>query len=335
MQEVVDELVKGLTSEEFKGKLVVILAGYEKDMDSMLSANEGLRSRFPEKIVFEDFTPDIVMTLLLDLLKKDNMSIDEDVMKDLPSLCLKLTESNSFANGRDVHNWFKRIIRRYAKRQNIEKYLHQEVILSDICEALDEYILSKNKSIQTVNPNDSNSINPLPQFQFQNDVVMETVIPPVFNVNKVITQNSIPTESITEEVDSEVMKEDDKDSIFYQSLQTVLDNLGLNTNSGILELSQLSIDSDRMVELAHQLSSMIGITYDNAISKLIEWKALQLDVRKKLKEQEEEIELAKEKKRKVLVPIWRCGVCGRADKPYIVCYVQPFIVRYEEADYSI
>ena len=29
-------------------------------------------------------------------------------------------------------------------------------------------------------------------------------------------------------------------------------------------------------------------------------------------------------------PIWRCGVCGRADKPWIACYVAPFIVRYEK-----
>lgn len=48
-----------------------------------------------------------------------------------------------------------------------------------------------------------------------------------------------------------------------------------------------------------------------------------------MREQEKEVELAKATKRKALLPIWRCGVCGRADKPYIACYVAPFIVRYE------
>jgi hypothetical protein len=28
--------------------------------------------------------------------------------------------------------------------------------------------------------------------------------------------------------------------------------------------------------------------------------------------------------------IWRCGACGRADKPYIACFVAPYIVRYDE-----
>ena len=54
-----------------------------------------------------------------------------------------------------------------------------------------------------------------------------------------------------------------------------------------------------------------------------------------MKEQEKEIKLAKADRRKALVPIWRCSVCGRADKPYIACYVAPFILRYEEVQYPI
>ena len=63
MQEVVDELVKGLTHEDFKGRLITILAGYDSDMNAMLDANQGLRSRFSEKLVFEDFSPSLVATV--------------------------------------------------------------------------------------------------------------------------------------------------------------------------------------------------------------------------------------------------------------------------------
>ena len=52
MQEVVDELVKDLTSKEFKDKLEVILAGYKSEMDQMLDANQGLCSRFSEKLQY-------------------------------------------------------------------------------------------------------------------------------------------------------------------------------------------------------------------------------------------------------------------------------------------
>lgn len=53
-----------------------------------------------------------------------------------------------------------------------------------------------------------------------------------------------------------------------------------------------------------------------------------------MRAQEKEVEAAKAERRKAMVPIWRCGVCGRADKPYIACYVAPFIVRYEEIEVS-
>ena len=45
-----------------------------------------------------------------------------------------------------------------------------------------------------------------------------------------------------------------------------------------------------------------------------------------------EIEKAQREKRKAQVPIWRCAVCGRADLPYIVCHVSPYIVRYIDRD---
>ena len=43
MTEAVDELVKGLTSPEFQGRVLVVLAGYERDIDEMLAVNTGLR----------------------------------------------------------------------------------------------------------------------------------------------------------------------------------------------------------------------------------------------------------------------------------------------------
>ncbi|KAG5192046.1 P-loop containing nucleoside triphosphate hydrolase protein [Tribonema minus] len=57
MQEVVDQIVQSLTDERFRGKLVVILAGYPAaDMDALMTANAGLASRFGTTIHFPDFT---------------------------------------------------------------------------------------------------------------------------------------------------------------------------------------------------------------------------------------------------------------------------------------
>ena len=52
--EAIDTLVKGM--EDHRDELVVILAGYTKEMEEFLQSNSGLRSRFPNKIEFPDYT---------------------------------------------------------------------------------------------------------------------------------------------------------------------------------------------------------------------------------------------------------------------------------------
>jgi len=50
--EVISELVDLLTKPRFHGNLIVILAGYENEMNHLLSVNPGLASRFPTEIHF-------------------------------------------------------------------------------------------------------------------------------------------------------------------------------------------------------------------------------------------------------------------------------------------
>lgn len=51
-REATDEIVTLLTQERYRGKLIVILAGYDDEMRRTLRSNRGLSSRFPEEILF-------------------------------------------------------------------------------------------------------------------------------------------------------------------------------------------------------------------------------------------------------------------------------------------
>lgn len=51
-QEALDELVDCLTKPQFERRLIVILAGYDKDINRLMLQNPGLTSRFPDTLNF-------------------------------------------------------------------------------------------------------------------------------------------------------------------------------------------------------------------------------------------------------------------------------------------
>lgn len=59
--EAIDTLVKGM--EDHRDDLIVILAGYSKEMAEFLTANSGLKSRFPNIIEFPDYTGEELLAI--------------------------------------------------------------------------------------------------------------------------------------------------------------------------------------------------------------------------------------------------------------------------------
>ncbi|KAA8896388.1 ATPases of the AAA+ class [Sphaerosporella brunnea] len=79
-KEALNELVDILTKPDYLGKIVVILAGYDADINRLLSINSGLGSRFPEEIRFSNMTPDhCVQVLLKDL---ESKKVKADFLRD-------------------------------------------------------------------------------------------------------------------------------------------------------------------------------------------------------------------------------------------------------------
>ena len=56
--------------EDYRNDIVIIFAGYSKEMEIFLDSNPGLRNRVPNKFIFEDYTIDELVEIgLLDLQK--------------------------------------------------------------------------------------------------------------------------------------------------------------------------------------------------------------------------------------------------------------------------
>ena len=73
--EAIDTIVKGM--EDHREDLIVILAGYTKEMEEFLTANSGLRSRFPNIIEFPNYTAEELLAITKLTAKKKGYTIDE------------------------------------------------------------------------------------------------------------------------------------------------------------------------------------------------------------------------------------------------------------------
>jgi DNA polymerase III delta prime subunit len=117
--EAMDELVDCLTKPKFAQKLVVILAGYEKNMDRLMSMNPGLTSRFPETVMFKHIEPETCLELLVkvltDLQKSKKAPLDLSIVEppsaqlrqQLLQLFRRLSLLESWGNARDVKSLAK------------------------------------------------------------------------------------------------------------------------------------------------------------------------------------------------------------------------------------
>ena len=114
--EAIDTLVKGI--EDNRGDLVVILAGYTKEMQLFLSANSGLASRFPNQIEFPDYTGEELYRITLSIAKSKGYNLDESCRDVLTQWYdeQQAADAATNGNGRMARNVLEKAILNQAKR---------------------------------------------------------------------------------------------------------------------------------------------------------------------------------------------------------------------------
>lgn len=114
-QEAMDELVDNMTKLKFAGKMIIILAGYDNDMNQLLRVNEGLSSRFADEISFPSLSPDLCLQLLERSLKQSQISFpsmhDPTVHQALVEPIAELSKLPSWGNARDIQTLAKSMAR--------------------------------------------------------------------------------------------------------------------------------------------------------------------------------------------------------------------------------
>lgn len=85
--QVLDEIWQIRTDKQFKGKMVVVLAGYEAQIEELLAVNPGLKSRCSERLLFRDFTAgDATELLRQQMAKHYSLELSKEAEQQLPGL---------------------------------------------------------------------------------------------------------------------------------------------------------------------------------------------------------------------------------------------------------
>lgn len=115
-QEAIDTLLKGM--EDYRDNLLVIVAGYGKDMKEFLDSNAGLNSRFNNKIHFEDYNSSELVEIFEMFAKDEGYILSSDAREYLVSQfeIMYISRNESFGNGRDVRNIYEKAKRNMALR---------------------------------------------------------------------------------------------------------------------------------------------------------------------------------------------------------------------------
>lgn len=136
-QECIDTLVKLI--EDYRGEILVILAGYNKEMNDFMKANSGLESRFPLKIDFPDYSADELFEIGKNMIAKKGFSLSEDAVPAFKEAVydLKRHSTATSGNGRMVRNFIDEIIRNQSSRIALSEVSAEEmtVILAKDIEA--------------------------------------------------------------------------------------------------------------------------------------------------------------------------------------------------------
>ena len=114
--EAIDTLLKRL--EDDRGKFICIVAGYTNQMHDFIDSNPGLKSRFTQTIHFEDYTPDELTQIFVNMATSKKFVLDDEmraaVHRQFEQLYLR--RDKNFGNAREARRIFDQTVERQSER---------------------------------------------------------------------------------------------------------------------------------------------------------------------------------------------------------------------------
>ena len=127
-KEAISTLLKRM--EDDRDRLVVILAGYSKEMGDFINSNSGLQSRFNRYIDFPDYTVEELIQIFQYTLKANDCYATDGAIEKAKEYISHTVEhkDQNFGNARFIRNFFEKALTEQANRLASEKNLTNEML---------------------------------------------------------------------------------------------------------------------------------------------------------------------------------------------------------------
>ncbi|OOM77966.1 AAA family ATPase [Clostridium sp. BL-8] len=115
-KEAIAALIKEM--EDSRDKLVVIMAGYTKEMEDLVNLNPGMESRVKFTVEFSDYNPDELMKIFEGLCEKESYILSNEAKENLKGIFQEeySNKDKNFGNGRLVRKYYEKIKMKQADR---------------------------------------------------------------------------------------------------------------------------------------------------------------------------------------------------------------------------
>ena len=111
--------------ENRRGRVMVIFAGYAREMEQFLMMNPGMPSRIAEKVYFDDYSPMELMGILKDMAAEKDLTLSKGAIAAAAEKLADAVKAPAFGNGRYVRSLLEKATGNMACRV-MDKKRHTE-----------------------------------------------------------------------------------------------------------------------------------------------------------------------------------------------------------------
>ncbi len=130
--ECIATLIKAM--EDYRDNLVVIFAGYTKEMQDFLDSNSGIVSRIGYTFEFEDYTNEELIQIFKNMVVKSGFVLEDDAIEVVNKLIDENRDTKNFGNARFIRNVYEKTIINHARntKNNKKKSILKTITKNDI-----------------------------------------------------------------------------------------------------------------------------------------------------------------------------------------------------------